>query len=102
MNYKNHLGGLTASEFLTKHWQTTPLLIHNAIKTRDWGLSLNELIELSQDQRCSARLVTKNGSKYEVSYGPVTKKELRKMPKKNWTLWFTCQLVTWLKLNFLE
>ena len=86
MNYKNHLGGLTASEFLTKHWQTTPLLIHNAIKTRDWGLSLNELIELSQDPRCSARLVIKNGSKYEVSYGPVTKKELGRMPKKNWTL----------------
>ena len=86
MNNKSHLGGLTASEFLTKHWQTTPLLIHDAIKTRDWGLSLNELIELSQDPRCSARLVIKNGSKYEVSYGPVTKKGLRKMPKKNWTL----------------
>ena len=86
MDYKNHLGGLTASEFLTKHWQTTPLLIHNAIKTRDWELSLNELIELSQDPRCSVRLVIKKGSKYEVSYGPVTKKELGKMPKENWTL----------------
>jgi 50S ribosomal protein L16 3-hydroxylase len=86
MNHKNYLGGLTASEFLTKHWQKTPLLIHNAIKTREWGLSLSELIELSHDPRCSARLVIKNGSKYEVSYGPVTKKELGKMPKKNWTL----------------
>ncbi len=86
MNYGKQLGGLGAHQFLKKHWQTTPLLIHDAIKAGDWSLSLDELIELSRDPRCSARLVIRSGLKYEVSYGPVTKKELENLPKKNWTL----------------
>jgi len=80
MNYEKQLGGLSAHQFLKKHWQTTPLLIHDAIKAGDWSLSLDELIELSHDPRCSARLVIRSGLKYEVSYGPVTKKN-----------WKTCQ-----------
>lgn len=86
MNYQQHLGGLTARTFLREHWQTTPLLIHSAINTRDWSLTLNDLIELSQDKRCSARVVIRDGAQYHVSYGPITRRALTKLPKKNWTL----------------
>lgn len=86
MRHEKHLGGLTAREFLKKHWQTTPLLIKDSIDSGDWSLTLDDLIELSQDPRCSTRLVINNDSRYQVSYGPVTKNNLRKLPKKNWTL----------------
>ncbi len=86
MNYEKHLGGMTAREFLKNHWQTTPLLIKDAIATGNWALTLDDLIEFSQDPRCSTRLVINNGSQYKVSYGPVTKIDIRKLPKKNWTL----------------
>ena len=86
MKYKNHLGGLTPNQFLKRHWQKTPLLISNALPTGDWLLSLEELLELSQNPLCSTRLVVRNHSDYRVSYGPITKKILRDLPQKNWTL----------------
>ena len=86
MKYKNHLGGLTPNQFLKRHWQKTPLLISNALPTGDWLLSLEELLELSQNPLCSTRLVVRNHSDYHVSYGPITKKILRDLPQKNWTL----------------
>ena len=86
MQYKNLLGGLTPNQFLKQHWQKTPLLIPNSVTTGNWLLSLDDLLELSQNPMCSARLVVRDQSEYRVIYGPMTKKMLHDLPHENWTL----------------
>ncbi|MDA0236984.1 MAG: cupin domain-containing protein [Proteobacteria bacterium] len=86
MKYKNLLGGLSPNQFLKRHWQKTPLLIPNSFPSGDWLLSLDDLLDLSQNTLCSTRLVVRNNFGYHVRYGPISKKILRDLPRKNWTL----------------
>lgn len=82
-----HLGGLTATEFLSDYWQKKPLLVRNAFPELAYRLSPEDLMELAQEDSVEARIVLENGkTPWELQLGPFTEKFFKKLPKSHWTL----------------
>lgn len=82
-----HLGGLTATEFLRDYWQKKPLFVRNAFPELAFRLSDEDLKELAQEESVEARLVLEKGkTPWELRKGPFTAKDLKQLPKTQWTL----------------
>ena len=80
------LGGLSPSSFLKHHWQRQPLLVRGAIPDFRDLLTLKQLITLSRNEACDARLVIARDGRHEVVYGPLSPGIFRDLPENNWTL----------------
>jgi 50S ribosomal protein L16 3-hydroxylase len=80
------LGGLSASSFLRRHWQKLPLLIRAAMPELRNTLTLQQLVAMSRSESCEARLVVADEGRYDVLYGPLTRRIVRELPQTNWTL----------------
>ncbi len=52
------LGGLTADQFLPRHWQKKPLLIRNAIPDMRALLAREDLFSLAAREDVESRLIT--------------------------------------------
>lgn len=80
------LGGLSPSSFLKRHWQKLPLLIRAATPELRDAMTLRRLIAFSHSEACEARLVVIDNGRYDVLYGPFTRRIFRELPETNWTL----------------
>jgi 50S ribosomal protein L16 3-hydroxylase len=80
------LGGLSAGEFLHRHWHKTPLLVRNAIPAFSGVVDLREMFELAGSDDCESRLVLRDGDRWTVEHGPFSRSRLRRLPARNWTL----------------
>jgi 50S ribosomal protein L16 3-hydroxylase len=80
------LGGLTASAFLRKHWQKTPLLVRQAVSGFRGVASRAELFALAGRDDVESRLVRRVRGKWTVAQGPFRAAELRGLPARDWTL----------------
>jgi 50S ribosomal protein L16 3-hydroxylase len=80
-----HLGNLTPHKFLKDHWQKKPLLIRGGFDDCFFDLTLDELIDYSQDPKCPTRFIRREESRYSVRYGPVSRKFIKSLPNHNWT-----------------
>lgn len=82
------LGGLTAAEFLARHWQRRPLLIRGALPGFRDPLSADELAGLACEPEVESRLVMERGGArpWQVSEGPQDARRLRRLPRTHWTL----------------
>ena len=80
------LGGLSPSGFLKRHWQKLPLLIRAAIPQLVNTMTLQQLIAFSRSDLCEARLIVFDKRRYDVLYGPFTRRIFRELPETNWTL----------------
>ena len=85
MERKKYLGDITPKQFLKKYWQKSPYLIRDAIAPEAWSINLDELIKISQHPMCTTRLILKEGGEYDVHHGPVSKKIISSLPKRDWT-----------------
>ena len=81
-----HLGGLTSNQFLKKYWQKMPLLIREAFDHPLLDMNLSQFIKLSNNPLCSTRLITQRNGNYQVTYGPVSRKKIKLLPKAGWTI----------------
>ena len=80
-----HLGNLTPKKFLKDYWQKQPLLIRGGFGDDFLDLTLEDLIRHSQDPKCPTRFIRREGSRYSVRYGPVSKKFIKTLPNHDWT-----------------
>lgn len=84
------------AEFVASHWQKQPVLIRGLLSPEDVDtlcpLSVNSLLELSTDPRCSSRLIRESGGDkpWESRRGPFSSSALDELPKSDlslpWTL----------------
>jgi 50S ribosomal protein L16 3-hydroxylase len=77
------LGGLSAEQFMRKHWQKKPLLIRAAIADFKPLLSEKELFDLAANDEVESRLVEKKKSR-SLKHGPFESPPSLK--QKDWTL----------------
>lgn len=82
----SQLGGLSAAQFLRDYWQKKPLLVRDAFAGFSGLLPIKDLLALAQDDDVQSRLVQKNGTQWDLQHGPFSKKQLKSLPPKNWTL----------------
>jgi 50S ribosomal protein L16 3-hydroxylase len=80
------LGGLSASSFLRRHWQKSPLLVRGAIRDFKGVVDFRTLVELAGRDDCESRLLLRSRRGWSVEYGPFTCKHLSRLPQHNWTL----------------
>lgn len=80
--------GLTPAQFLAEYWQKKPLLIRQGMPQLDGLLVPDEVLALAVEAPVITRLLTQTGAHgehWQVKHGPLTKKDLRKLPPQ-WTL----------------
>jgi 50S ribosomal protein L16 3-hydroxylase len=80
------LGGLSAADFLARHWQKAPLLIRQAIPGWTSPITPDELAGLACEDGVESRLVTRRRGKWAVRHGPFDEADFGKLPARDWTL----------------
>jgi 50S ribosomal protein L16 3-hydroxylase len=76
------LGGLTARDFLARHWQKRPLFVQRAIAAPDL-VTERALTALARRDDVESRIVQRRGGRWETMHGPFP--EIK--PKRiNWTI----------------
>ncbi len=80
------LAGLTAAEFLRRHWQKKPLLVRDALPGCGSIVQREGLFELAARDDLESRLVLRDGRRWRVRHGPFASRELKRLPQRGWTL----------------
>jgi 50S ribosomal protein L16 3-hydroxylase len=82
------LGGLTPAQFLSQHWQKSPLLIRGALPGFVSPLEPNDLAGLACEEGIEARLVEEHGpdKAWQVSHGPFDEETFSRLPVSGWSL----------------
>ena len=86
------LGGLTAKDFMSKHWQKKPLLVRNAFADFKPIMNRQDLFELAKSDDVESRLVVhsndvpKGQSQWSLAQGPFRPKDFPKFSQNAWTL----------------
>jgi 50S ribosomal protein L16 3-hydroxylase len=80
------LGGLTAAQFLRRHWQKKPLFVGQAIPRFAGVLSVDALFALAARNDVESRIVLRERGRWSLEHGPFTKSQRRALPARNWTL----------------
>jgi 50S ribosomal protein L16 3-hydroxylase len=77
---------LTAAAFVAHHWHKKPLLVRAALPAFRDLFSRAELFALAGRDDVEARLIVREGARWQLSHGPFRRAELNALPKRNWTL----------------
>lgn len=80
------LGGLTAQQFMRRHWQKKPLLIRQAIPGMRPLLDRSGLFALAASDAVESRLVVRQGDRWRMRQGPFTRRALPPLSQPDWTL----------------
>ena len=79
------LGGLTPSQFMTRHWQKKPLLVRNAMPGFVPCVNRAELVALAGLEGVESRLIIDSDKGWKMKYGPLAKRSLPPFSQKKWT-----------------
>lgn len=80
------LGGLSAAEFMRRHWQRKPLVVRQAVPGMQPPLARTELFRLAASDAVESRLVTQLDGQWELRHGPFTRRSLPPLKQAGWTL----------------
>ena len=72
------LGGLSAQEFLRRHWQKKPLLVRGALPGFRGVASREQLLRLAERPDVESRFVRRSGAHWSVVQGPLARTRLRR------------------------
>jgi 50S ribosomal protein L16 3-hydroxylase len=80
------LGGLSAADFMRRHWQRKPLLVRAAYPGALPGVDRARLFALAGRDDVESRLVVRAGSRWCVRPGPLARRALPALAAPAWTL----------------
>ncbi|WP_297451129.1 cupin domain-containing protein [Ferrovum sp.] len=80
------LGGLTPSDFLTRHWHKSPLRVQQAIPDFLGLLTPAEIKRLATHPTVQTRLILRQGKRWVLRHGPFRPIDFKTLPDKNWTV----------------
>ncbi|MFN3440345.1 MAG: JmjC domain-containing protein [Acidovorax sp.] len=80
------LGGLTAAQFMRRHWQKKPLLVRQAIPQFAPPVLRTELFALAAEETVESRLVQLVKGSWKLRHGPFTRRALPALQQPDWTL----------------
>ena len=79
-------GGMSAADFLRRHWQRRALLVRTAMPRFEGPLSRARIFALAGRDDVESRVVVRAGQRYTLEHGPFSGATLRALPARNWTL----------------
>lgn len=81
------LGGLTASQFMRKHWHKKPLLVRQAIPGFKAPIPRARLLAMAGEEGVESRLIQQlEGDNWKLSHGPLSRRSLPALTKPGWTV----------------
>ena len=81
------LGGITAAQFMRRHWQKKPLLVRQAIAGFKPPVPRTELFALAGQDGVESRLVQQlDGGAWKLQSGPLSRRALPPLARRQWTL----------------
>lgn len=80
------LGGLSASQFMRRHWQKKPLLVRQAIPGMVPLIDREELFSLAGREEVESRLIRHGKSGWALEHGPFARRALPSPKQPAWTL----------------
>ncbi len=80
------LGGLSPGAFLRRHWQKRARLVRRALPGFTGPFSRDDLFTLACRDDVESRLVVHSGARWSADHGPFTRRALRSLPPRAWTL----------------
>src|SRR3954466_1102246 len=80
------LGGLSAREFMRRHWQKKPLLIRAAMPDAQSLVDRATLFALAANDAVESRLVRRKDDEWSLRPGPFARRALPPLKAGGWTL----------------
>lgn len=80
------LGGLTAQQFMRRHWQKKPLLVRQAIPGFQPPVDRDALFALASQDDVESRLIRHAAGGWKLRHGPFGKRSLPPRAQPGWTL----------------
>lgn len=81
------LGGLTASQFMRRHWHKKPLLVRQAIPGFKAPIPRARLLVMAGEDGVESRLIQQlEGDNWKLSHGPLSRRSLPALTKPGWTV----------------
>lgn len=80
------LGGLSAQQFMRRHWQKKPLLIRQAVPDMVPPIARTELFDLAELEDVESRLIRHGKSGWALRHGPFARRALPSLKQPAWTL----------------
>ncbi|MCZ2105696.1 MAG: cupin domain-containing protein [Comamonadaceae bacterium] len=80
------LGGLSAAQFMRRHWHKKPLLVRQAIAGHAPPLSRAGVFALAGDDAVESRLVERRAGRWHLRHGPFQRRALPPLSAREWTL----------------
>jgi len=80
------LGGLSAKDFLRKHWQKRPLLVRRALPGFGGLVGRSQLFALAARAEVESRLIERRRGRWRVTQGPIGLRRLAGAGRSDWTL----------------
>lgn len=80
------LGGLSASQFMRRHWQKKPLLVRQAVPAMVPPIERQALFALAEREEVESRLIRRGKAGWTLRHGPLQRKSLPSSKQPDWTL----------------
>jgi len=80
------LGGLSAQQFMRRHWQKKPLLVRQAVPAMVPPIARPELFDLAAHEEVESRLIRHGKSGWTLKHGPFARRALPSLKQPGWTL----------------
>lgn len=80
------LGGLSAQQFMKRHWQKKPLLVRQALPGFVPPLDRGALFALAADEAVESRLLRQGARGWQLRRGPFARRALPPLKSPGWTL----------------
>ena len=81
------LGGLSASQFMRRHWQKKPLLVRQAIPGFKELIARSRLLAMVGEEGVESRLIEHlDGGGWKLRHGPLGRRSLPSLAKPGWTV----------------
>jgi 50S ribosomal protein L16 3-hydroxylase len=81
------LGGLTAAQFMKRHWQRRPLLVRGAVSGLEALVPAERLFTLAGQDDVESRLILRQpAGRWQLRQGPFSPQDIPSPRRKAWTL----------------
>ncbi|MDP9899168.1 JmjC domain-containing protein [Variovorax ginsengisoli] len=80
------LGGLTAAQFMQRHWQKKPLLVRQAVPAMAPPVDRSALFALAEREDVESRLIRQGPTGWTLRHGPLPRRALPPRKQPGWTM----------------
>jgi 50S ribosomal protein L16 3-hydroxylase len=80
------LGGLSAAQFMRRHWQKKPLLVRQAVPAMVPPIERSALFALAGREEVESRLIRHGQAGWNLRHGPLGRRALPPLSQPEWTL----------------